>query len=60
MATLERKQVSDVIMVYVDNNISDKHDLGNLSKGDLVKMLYKVANSTDYWNLVKNYKILED
>lgn len=60
MATVESKQVSDVIMNFVDKGIKDKHQLGDLSKGDLVKMLYKITNDIGYWELIHKHKILED
>lgn len=53
MATIESKVMSDVMMEFVNRGIWDKEQLGDMSKGDLVKMMYKIANLCDYWEFVE-------
>lgn len=53
MATVESKILSDIMMQFVQRGIYSKEQLGDLSKGDCVKLLYKITNLTDYWNFVE-------
>lgn len=56
----DKKKVSDTIMVFVGKNIQVKEDLGDLSKGDLVSMLYQISNRVDYWQFVEDSKVFEE
>lgn len=56
----DKKIVSDVTMVFVDRDIKIKEDLGDLSKGDLVKMLFKISNQVDYWKFLKEASPFDD
>lgn len=55
----DKKKVSDATMVLVDNEIKAKEDLGDLPRGELVKMIYQITNRLNYWEFVKQSKVFE-